>query len=142
MSKFIKDVIAQVKKQIEPLVEDAWAETVSVMNEGYDEVISDESGKYFPDFVGQDIIDTSRFLNSKVITAVKWTVEWLWNPIDPQTGYAYARALLNGFWAFGKKWIPARDWIKATFVKVDPVTHLANGLSDRGFSVKIVSNSI
>ena len=131
-------ILRALKAKVEPIVEECLADTIAKVNETYDEVIEDDSGKYFPDFPGQDIVDTSRFLNSKMVDASRFHASWSWDPVDPDTGFHYARGLLVGFWAYGKKWIDGRDWIKATMNEVRPVSDLAEGLASKGLDAKVI----
>jgi hypothetical protein len=99
-------------------IREAFGATMAVLDIEYDDVI--ESEVVFSDlgFVGQDIVDTARFLKSKTLTVRQDSVVWEWNPKSPETGYPYAAALYTGFWAFGKKYIPGRPWADRAIERV------------------------
>jgi len=100
-------------------IREAFGATMAVLDIEYDDVI--ESEVVFGDlgFVGQDIVDTARFLKSKTLTVREDSVVWSWNPKSPENGYPYAAALYTGFWAFGKKYIAGRPWTDRAIERVN-----------------------
>ncbi len=124
-------------------IEDCFAQTMAVLDQEFDDVISDEMAFSDLGFVGQDIIDTSRLLNSKIVNATPLSVSWQWNPKSPETGFPYAKAVREGFFAFGgKKYIPGREWDTRAIERVDPVNLLSEKLSEKGFDATVETNFI
>lgn len=88
-------------------------------------VISDTNAFSNLGFINQDIIDTGRLKDSQKVTTTpslsgdKVTKVWEWDPVSPETGRHYAGDVFVGFYAFGKKWIPGRDWPNKAFENLD-----------------------
>jgi hypothetical protein len=124
-------------------IEDSWGEVIAEINENFDNVIFDEMAFSDLGFTGQDIIDTGRLLASKEVSANGNKAVFSWNPHSPENGYAYAKAVREGFFAFGgSKFIPGRPWDERAIQISDPVQSLADKLEAKGFKVKILENNI
>ena len=127
---------------IDGIIQDCFADVMATLNQEFDDVISDEMAFSDIGFVGQDIIDSSRLLNSKTVEANPLSVSWQWNPRSPENGFPYAKAVREGFFAFGKKYIPGRQWDIRALERVDPVDLLAQKLANKGFDVTVDKNFI
>lgn len=128
--------------QVNAAINEAFAEVIAVVNEEFDAVISSEDEFGDLGFVGQDIIDTGRLLNSKQVNVENGRAEWSWNPTSPDTGVPYAAAVRNGFFAFGRKYIPGRHWDTRAIKRADPVSLLVDELEKRGIDAKVKQNNI
>jgi len=118
-------------------IKESWGQVIAEVNEELDAVIEDEMAFSDLGFNGQDIIDSGRLLNSKVVEINEDKAEFSWNPHSPENGYPYAPGVRAGFWAYGKKYIPGRDWPGRAIERVNPVNSLAQKLKKKGFSVKV-----
>ncbi|MFN9954379.1 MAG: hypothetical protein ACK55I_14890, partial [bacterium] len=76
--------------EIEKLIQEAFGQTVADYNVYVDEII--ESTEEFGDigFSGQDIVDTGRLRDSKIVDATSNEVTLEWSPKDPESGFSYA----------------------------------------------------
>ena len=74
-------------------IREAFGAPMAVLDIEYDDVIESEVAFSDLGFVGQDIVDTARFLKSKTLTVREDSVVWSWNPKSPENGYPYAAAL-------------------------------------------------
>lgn len=123
------DLDSIIKKAISNKVEESVAIIHAEYNVIVDQVI--ESLSEFADlgFDGQDIIDTGRLLNSKTIETsgsidTELVAEWEWDPIDPESGHHYARAVYYGFFAFGRHYVPGRPWARRAMENLNPQSRL------------------
>lgn len=128
-----KKLIAQIKKD----VSEARGVAIAKLDIELDRVI--ESEKEFSDlgFISQDIVDTGRLRDSKVISANPNGVTFSYDPVSPDNGYHYGNAIFFGFFAWGKKYIPGRPWTIRAVKNEDPVLNMANFLEDLGYQVTI-----
>ena len=122
-------------------IREAYAEVISTLNDEFDEVISDPNEFNDLGFYDQDIIDTERFLKSKMLnvqsSGERLTAFWIWDPVDPETGYHYGAALYTGFMAYGRKWIPGRPWVERAIARVNPTKALHAEMRARGVGASI-----
>ena len=122
-------------------IADAFATTIATIDEEMDAVIEDSNEFSDLGFDDQDIVDTGRLRDSKLLNVQTEddgiTAEWTWNPHDPETGYAYAMAVYAGFNAFGKKQIPGRPWPERAIERVDVLKSLATEMKLRGVPAKV-----
>lgn len=132
------DIFDQIKADIQ----DSFAELVANLNEEFDEVITSESEFSDLGFAGQDIVDTGRLRDSKIVAVSSDTANFSWNPKDPRSGYPYAKAVQSGFFAYGKKYIPGRPWDLRAVANVDPISLIAGELRLKGYKVKIKKNGL
>lgn len=127
--------------QLKAKIRESFGEVVSTLNDEYDAVIEDPNEFSNLGFYDQDIIDTGRFLDSKILNVQtvgdRVTAYWIWNPKDPETGYHYAAALYVGFMAYGKKWIPGRPWVDRAVERVDPTKALHAEMRARGIPAQV-----
>lgn len=126
-------LIAKIKKD----VADASAEAIAKVDQELDRVISSDSEFSDLGFSAQDIIDTERLFNSKVIAATPDGVTFTYDPVSPENGYHYAPAVFLGFFAWGKKYIPGRPWTHRAVRNENPVTNIAAALESQGYQVRI-----
>lgn len=130
-----------VVKQVIEDVKDSFGEVAAEINEECDRVIS--SLTEFEGFLGQDIILSGRMLNSKIVDATDTKIKVAWDAKDPESGFPYPIAIVNGFFAFGgNKYIEGRDFPVRAVQNSAPVISLADKLRDKGYKVKIISNNI
>lgn len=128
-----RKLIAQLKKD----VEDATAIATSKIDSELDRVI--ESLDEFSDlgFVSQDIVDTGRLRDSKVITANPNGVTFSYEPKSPENGFPYAPAIYLGFFAWGKYWVEGRPFTLRAVKNENPTVNIADVLADKGYNVNI-----
>lgn len=128
-----RKLIAKIKQD----VEDASATAIAKVNVELDRVI--ESLDEFSDlgFVSQDIVDTGRLRDSKIITANPNGVTFSYAPVSPENGYPYAPAVYLGFFAWGKYWVEGRPWTLRAIKNENPTVNLVNALTDKGYNVNI-----
>lgn len=121
---------------------EARAKAIAKVDAELDRVI--ESPSEFADlgFDGQDIVDTSRLLKSKIITADPNGVTFGYDPVDPDSGYHYAAAVYFGFFAFGKKYIPGRRWTIRSVKNENPVLNMVDSLKGMGYDARVALNNI
>lgn len=96
---------------VEQLILEAFGQVVADYNVYVDEII--ESTEEFGDlgFTGQDIIDTGRLRDSKIVDATATEASFEWNPKSPKNGYGYGAAVWTGYNAWGgNKFVPGRHW--------------------------------
>lgn len=117
-------------------IREAFGSTMGVLNQEFDDVIESEVAFADLGFNGQDIVDTGRFLDSKVISGSQDMVRWEWNPRNPDNGYQYAAALYAGFMAFGKKYVPGRPWTDRAIENVNLPEWLNYELDQMGIKSK------
>lgn len=107
-----------------------------------------ESENEFSDqgFVGQDIIDTGNLQRSLKVNGGNipggYEISFSWEPRDPDSGYPYAPAVWSGFFAWGKKYIPARHWDTRAAKNIKIVKSFADQLKKRGIKVlSVIDNT-
>ena len=138
MAKFKPNAanIAKLKQKIAL----AYGNVIETLDAEYDAVIEDPNEFSDLGFDSQDIIDTGRFKDSKLLDVRtendRINAHWSWNPTDPETGYHYAAALYTGFMAYGKKWIPGRPWPDRAIARVDPPKALQAEMKLQGIPAK------
>ncbi len=131
-SKLLKRLNKDVKK--------IYSDVVSQYNIEVDRVIEDPNEFANIGFVDQDIIDTGRLKNSKVIeTQGELSTRFSWAPVDPDTGYHYASAVWWGFNAYGdSKFVPGRPWSERAVYNLDPVNYISDRLKKKGYNALVV----
>ena len=129
-------------KHLEKDVAEARGQAIATYDAELDRVI--QSPDEFSDlgFDGQDIIDTSRLFDSKVISANPDGVTFSYDPVDPETGYHYAAAVFYGFFAYGRKYIPGRRWTIRALKNENPVVNMVTSLKAMGYNARVVSDQI
>lgn len=129
--------INQLKAKLKQDVKEARAQAIAKVNIELDRVI--ESEVEFSDlgFLGQDIVDTGRLRDSKVVNANPNGVTFTYDPVSPENGYHYGAAVWLGFWAFGKKYIPGRPWTLRAVQNENPLENTVVALENMGYSVKV-----
>lgn len=96
---------------VEQIILEAFGQVVADYNVYVDEII--ESTEEFGDlgFTGQDIIDTGRLKDSKMVDATNTEASFEWSPKSPENGFSYAPAVWAGFYPYGgEKFVPGRHW--------------------------------
>ncbi|MDJ0712920.1 MAG: hypothetical protein QNJ54_01710 [Prochloraceae cyanobacterium] len=131
-SKLLKRLNKDVKK--------IYADVVAKYNLEVDRVITDPNEFANLGFVEQDIVDTGRLRDSKIIeTQGELSTRFSWDPVDPETGYHYASAVFWGFNAYGgSKFVPGRPWSERAVYNHDPVNYFAARLKKAGYNAKVV----
>lgn len=128
-------------KKFKQQILDAYAEVIETINAEMDAVIEDSNEFSDLGFDNQDIVDTGRLRDSKMLnvqsTDTGTIATWSWNPHDPETGYPYAPAIYAGFMAYGKKYIPGRPWPERAIARVDPMKALEAEMKIRGVPAKV-----
>lgn len=126
-------LIAKLKKD----VAEARGTAIAKIDSELDRVI--ESMSEFSDlgFVDQDIVDTGRLRDSKIIQANPDGVTFTYAPKSPENGYPYAPAVFLGYFAWGKKYIPGRPWTIRALKNENPVRNIADELESMGYDVKV-----
>ena len=127
------------REALKRLIEKADNETMAELSAEFQEVISDTNA--FPGFVDQDIIDTGEFKESQQLNRkTRFSTVFNWDPVS-EDGYHYAAGLHTGFWAWGRTYIPGRNWTGLAIRRDRPVTRLAHKLKQSGLRVKCKDNS-
>ena len=128
----------EVKKAVTRLVNEYLREVNRVI----------ESDSEFADlgFIGQDIVDTRRFLESrkvnKVETKNKVRHEIYWDATDPRTGFPYPEAIWTGFFAYGgSKWIEGRRFDTRAWKNLRSNEKLVARLRKNGIRSRSVRNN-
>lgn len=106
--------------------------TLETYGEKAREVIETE-GMFADIGIKGDIVDTGRLRDSQKIlelTSTEDRDEWLveWNPINPETGEAYALKVWSGFTSFSGRWIPGRDWPGRAAEQIDLINQYPQDL--------------
>lgn len=132
--------LKQLYKRIEKDITESFAEVQTAIDIETDRVI--ESSDEFSDlgFTDQDIVDTGRLLNSKVVESKEREIKFSWNPVDPESGAAYAGYVWTGFSA-GNKYIPGRKWDLRAVSNVKPAKILSEELEKKGYNVTKVEDN-
>jgi len=95
-------------------IKDSFGQTVATLDKVQDQVIKDPLEFADLGFLDQDIVDTGRLHNSKIVETIDEgnlvSVRYVWNPIDPEDGRAYAGDVLVGFTSYAGNFVPGRDW--------------------------------
>lgn len=125
-------LIAQLRKD----AKEAIGEAVAKIDVELDRVIESESEFQDLGFVEQDIVDTGRLRDSKVITETSDGVTFSYDPVNPSSGYHYASAVFLGF-NVGNKYIPGRPWTNRAVKNENPITNVAAYFRDLGYKVEI-----
>lgn len=113
----------------------AWGNVIATLDDEMDAVIEDPTEFAELGFINQDIVDTGRLLNSKLVFSEGKKTRWEWDPVDPDTGEHYAAGVINGFYAYkGTKWVPGRDWVARAIERVNPGQAFAAELKIVGFA--------
>ena len=133
-----KKLIAQLKKD----VAEARGVAIAKVNLELDRVIESEGEFSDLGFIDQDIIDTGRLRDSKVISANPNGVTFSYDPVSPENGYHYGAAIFFGFFAWGKKYIPGRPWTIRAIKNENPTINMASYLEDMGYQVTIRQDGI
>lgn len=130
--------------EIEQLIQEAFGQTVADYNEYVDSII--ESTEEFGDsgFSGQDIIDTGRLKDSKIVDATANQASFEWSPKSPENGFPYAPVVWTGFHPYGReKFVPGRHWPERAARKLNDTgvtrTFVAY-LQSQGLKAEIVNN--
>lgn len=124
-------LIAQLQKD----VQEATGEAIAKVDLELDRVIESESEFQDLGFVEQDIVDTGRLRDSKVITATPNGVTFSYDPVNPDDGYHYASAIFLGF-NVGRKYIPGRPWTNRAVKNENPTVNVAEHLRGLGYKVR------
>ena len=130
--------------EIEQLIQEAFGQTIADYNVYVDEII--ESTEEFGDsgFSGQDIVDTGRLRDSKIIDAQPNLVSLEWTPKDPDSGFGYGPAVWAGFHPYGReKFVPGRHWPERAAKKLngEGITKaFVTYLQQQGLNAEVVSN--
>ena len=133
-SKLLKRLKKDVKK--------IYADAIAKYNLEVDRVIEDPNEFANLGFLEQDIVDTGRLRDSKIIeTQGELSTRFSWDPIDPETGYHYASAVFWGFNAYGgSKFIPGRPWSERAVYNIDPVNYISDRLKKKGYNAKVIKD--
>lgn len=130
------------RKALKQAIAKAYQETIEELGSEVTEVISDPNEFSAEGFTDQDIIDSGRFKESQELNfPTQFQATFKWDPIDPETGFHYGAALFTGFWAWGRTFIPGREYPYAAIRRNKPVQRLAYKLRDLGLKVKFRDNS-
>jgi hypothetical protein len=130
--------------EIEKLIQEAFGQTIADYNVYVDEII--ESTEEFGDsgFSGQDIVDTGRLRDSKIIDAQPNLVSLEWTPKDPDSGFSYAPAVWAGFHPYGgEKFVPGRHWPERAAKKLngEGITKaFVTYLQQQGLNAQVINN--
>jgi len=130
--------------EIEKLIQEAFGQTIADYNVYVDEII--ESTEEFGDsgFSGQDIVDTGRLRDSKIIDAQLNLVSLEWTPKDPDSGFSYAPAVWAGFHPYGgEKFVPGRHWPERAARKLngEGITKaFVTYLQQQGLNAQVINN--
>jgi hypothetical protein len=130
--------------EVEQMILEAFGQTVADYNVFVDEII--ESTEEFGDlgFTGQDIIDTGRLKDSKMVDSTETETSFEWSPKSPENGFSYAPAVWAGFYPWGReKFVPGRHWPERAAIKLNDegVTKtFVNYLRQQGLNAEILSN--
>ena len=113
-------------------IKDCFAQTVDALDEMQDQVIKDPWEFADLGFLDQDIVDTGRLHDSKIVETVDEenvvTTRYVWNPINPEDGRAYAGDVLVGFTSYAGNFIPGRDWPNRSEEKLNTHEHFLEAL--------------
>ena len=130
-------------ENIKEIVEECFGEVASEIEQECDRVIESTSEFASEGFPSQDIIDTGRLLDSKEVNASDTSLQISWNPRDPNTGFPYASAIVNGFFAYGgSKYIPGRNFPVRAVQNSDPVDSLVKKLKAKGLKARVKANTV
>ncbi len=137
-------MVAQYERELRSIVKEAMGEVYAEYNVEVDRVI--ESLNEFADlgFIDQDIIDTGRFLNSKLITTREdigrliTEMEVEWSPQSPDNGAYYAPYLWRGYFAWGKKFIQGRHFDTRAAKNIDVTRNFVEKLRQKGVKAEII----
>lgn len=126
-------------------IEDAFGLTVADFDIEVDEVIQSADEFKSQGFTDQDIVDTGRLLNSKIVDAQKEADEisvlYSWNPVSPKNGYPYGPAVWAGFYAYGgEKFIPGRHWPERAAKNVGITQSFVDYLRESGIPCTVERN--
>lgn len=127
-----KELIAKLRQD----VAEATAQAIAKVDIELDRVIESEDEFSDLGFLGQDIVDTGRLRDSKVITANPNGVTFTYDPVAPENGYHYGPAIWLGFWV-GQKYITGRPWTLRAVQNENPVTNTVTALREMGYKVKV-----
>lgn len=141
-------MVAAYKKDLIRQIKDAMGEVYAEYNVEVDRVIESENEFADLGFVNQDIVDTMRLLNSKVVLtqedlgAIITIMIVTWAPISPENGFPYGPAVWRGFFAWGRKFIEGRHWDTRAAKNIDVTRNFVNKLRRRGVNAKVVFDNI
>jgi len=105
---------------------------IKELDDEFQAVISDtyafaDIGLTNQDIIWSGALKASQDMNindSKNITAT-----WIWDPVDPESGYHYANDVFVGFNAWGDgRFIPGRNWPGKALDRLDPIIYLRKKL--------------
>ena len=91
--------------------------------------------------VDGDIVDTGRLRDSMIVDSTLDKLMLYWTATDPETGFYYPAAIIAGYFAYGRKYIPARNYPVRAVQNASPIQSLAEKLRDRGLNAKVISDS-
>jgi hypothetical protein len=113
-------------------IKNCFNRTVDVLDKMQDRVIQDPWEFADLGFLDQDIVDTGRLHNSKIVETVDEgdlvSVRYVWNPINPEDGRAYAGDVFLGFTSYAGNFIPGRDWPNRSEEKLNTREHFVETL--------------
>lgn len=128
--------VKDLRRKIEKDLKDSLGRWAAEYNEEVDRVITTEG--IFPAFPDSDIVLSGRLRDSKQIDAKGLEISFLWNPINPDNGFAYAPAVWSGFFAFGKYYVAGRQWDIFTLENFAPLDIIVTAeLALKGYNVRI-----
>ena len=128
------------REKLYKLIQSAYDETMSELGDEFTAVIEDENA--FQGFPNQDIIDQGDFKESQEERKEgRFSTVFNWDPINEENGYHYAAGLHTGFWAWGRTYIPGRNWTGLGIQRNKPVLNLAEKLRGYGFKVRVYDNT-
>lgn len=84
---------------------------------------------------GRDIVLSGALRDSQrmktTIEGGKYKVAWGWDPVDPETGYHYAKDVFVGFTSYAGNFIPGRNWPGKAVDRIEPILYLRKKLKGK-----------
>lgn len=117
-------------------------------SEEVDKVIRSESAFSDLGFVNQDIVDTSRLVNSKNLRIIRKgdvvEYEFSWEARSPDTGELYPALIISGFFAYGgTKFVRGRNYPNRAMKNIKPVLRFKEQAKRKlGVQVRILADRV
>lgn len=128
-----KSQLNKFYKKLKDDVINGFSDIQSKLVEEVDSVI--ETPGIFDSFPDSDIVDTGRLRDSKIVDSKPLSLEMSWQPKSPKNGYSYAPAVWSGFYAYGRKYIPGRQWDLLAVDNIEIANYMAKILERKGYEI-------
>lgn len=126
-TKPLDKLLKKASEAIEDLIKD--------LDQEFEAVIEDSGAFADIGLPNRDIVWSGELRDSQkmksTIQSGKYKVTWEWDPVDPETGYHYAKDVFVGFTSYAGNFIPGRNWPGKAVERLQPILYLRKKLKGK-----------